>query len=195
MRSRSSIGMVEMSASYASDAPFASVTVFAPASTAVTRKPSSPVIMRAAGSFAARRDQMPPVPPWTGKRNVAFGPQPASSVLFTTLPTTRFKSTVATRSPVHSVDMRRGGTAHTLKLYGRMKMSQMPLPNWRPNCSSKLVAFVACVTLHTSMSPWRHSMRDSGGRRWMLFWNGYGTHTPFTRTHDSRWCESHASVE
>ena len=70
--------------------------------------PGSPWAAGAATAF-----QMAPVPPVSGKRNTALGPQPASSLPWMTLVMARVASTVATRSPSHSHCIAVVGYAHT----------------------------------------------------------------------------------
>lgn len=65
------------------------------------------------GSRRATAFQMAPVPPFSGKRNTALGPQPASSLPWMTLVIARVASTVATRSPSHSHCIAVVGYAHT----------------------------------------------------------------------------------
>src|SRR5688572_3368418 len=69
-----------MRTSYCSFEPSASVTVLLLASTAVTAALS---LILFCGSLLATACQIAPVPPRSGKRNVAFGPQPVSSALVT----------------------------------------------------------------------------------------------------------------
>ena len=67
----------------------------------VTVSKDDTLIMHGGGSKEAMPAQMAPVPPRAGKRKVALGPHDFSSRPCTRFPRTRFRSTVATRSPIH----------------------------------------------------------------------------------------------
>ena len=66
------------------------------------------------------------------------------------------------------------GTAHTLKLYGRMKMFAMPSPITRRIHSSKFAGLPCAVAQSTlaSTRPCRHSIWSSFPSAEMLFWKG-----------------------
>ena len=80
------------------------------------------------------------------------------------------------------------GTAQTLKLYGLMKRSAMPVPIMRTIHSSKSLGLVLATRASSAASimPSMHRTCSSLGSIEMLFWNGYGTQSPLHRTYEMR---------
>src|SRR5687767_7195686 len=105
--------MVEISRSYEIVEPSSHKRRFAAVSMLHTRVHR---FNRSYGSCEAIDVQIAPVPPRSGNRNVALGPQLTSSFRCTRLARTRARSTVATRSPIHPVPSCAGGYAQTLVL-------------------------------------------------------------------------------
>ena len=67
-----------------------------------------------------------------------------------------------------------------------MNASAMPLPKVRKMKSSKSARGRSDRFIAARISPSKHSLLALGGKRWMLFWKGYGVQTPKTRTQLSR---------
>jgi hypothetical protein len=181
--------------------PSARVTVLAGASTLFTFD-LGPKRVFDLGRVSATAIQMPPVPPCAGNRNVALGPQFPAVLWRMTFLVTVLRSGAATRSPSHWHCIFRGrqmgrqrvergigrtfvvGTAHTLKLYGLMNRSAIPVPIILTIHSSKSFGFVF-ATRHSnaaSIIPSIHLTWSSFGSIEILFWKGYGTQRFLHRT-------------
>lgn len=125
LSTRKSRPMVDTSCLYLIDEPSSKCATWPSASTLVTRFLNCSLSW---GSVLATAFQIPPVPSRAGNLNVAFGPQLPATFLLRVLEMTIFRFGAATRSPSHLHCIRVVGTAHTLKLYGRMNRSARPSP-------------------------------------------------------------------
>src|SRR3954464_12027966 len=112
-----------------------------------------------------------PVPPRSGYLNVLFGPHCFSGFSISTFRSSCSTSTTDTRSPIHTKFMSSAGVAQTLKLYGTMKCSAMPVPMVAWIHSAKFagrrsvpVAFATAAFVAASTAPARHSAPARSGQ-------------------------------